>query len=680
MEIFLDILVLLGIIGISNILNRFVPFIPVPLFQIALGMVVVVLPPGIHISLNSELFLVLFIAPLLFNDGKRTPRDELWNLRAPILMLALGLVFATVLVVGYMIHWMIPSIPLPASFALAAILSPTDAVAVGAMAGRANLPKKIMRLLEGEALINDASGLVAFKFAVAAMVTGLFSLGNATFSFFVIAIGGLVVGAVVSLFIIWLRVFLRRHGMEDITMHMLIQLLTPFVIYLIAEELGVSGILAVVAGGIVHAIERDRTESSSNMKLRIVSESTWSIVLYILNGLVFVLLGLQIPDVISVIFEDRSFNNYLVIGYILLITAALIILRFVWVYVYSKGSWAVNKKENVEEPTLMEAILTSLSGVRGAVTLAGAFSIPFVLQDGSPFPERDLIIFIAAGVILLTLIIASITLPLLSKKENEAEDKDSEGIQQASKIKVLKAAIRGMKEEMNEDNEDAALSVISDYKKKIGQLLGQDALQNNDSQSRQMVFHIRLIAIQAERNEMERLLAQKEVSQEVADRFEQIIDQMEILLSHRFKMRFLVSMFRIRRLILNMVHSNKCKPAINDSQDPMDSLKEVSILTARSAISAVQNQMNDANRDSSLRVISHYHHTIERMSSNESSQLREDEDFQKNRVEFQFIAIQIERDEVQNMFESGEITRGEANQLRQFINYLEAGMLDDDEL
>lgn len=680
MEIFLDILVLLGIIGISNILNRFVPFIPVPLFQIALGMAVVVLPPGIHISLNSELFLVLFIAPLLFNDGKRTPRDELWNLRAPILMLALGLVFATVLVVGYMIHWMIPSIPLPASFALAAILSPTDAVAVGAMAGRANLPKKIMRLLEGEALINDASGLVAFKFAVAAMVTGLFSLGNATFSFFVIAIGGLVVGAVVSLFIIWLRVFLRRHGMEDITMHMLIQLLTPFVIYLIAEELGMSGILAVVAGGIVHAIERDRTDSSSNMKLRIVSESTWSIVLYILNGLVFVLLGLQIPDVISVIFEDRSFNNYLVIGYILLITAALIILRFVWVYVYSKGSWAVNKKENGEEPTLMEAILTSLSGVRGAVTLAGAFSIPFVLQDGSPFPERDLIIFIAAGVILLTLIIASITLPLLSKKENEAEDKDSAGIQQASKIKVLKAAIRGMKEEMNEDNEAAALSVISDYKKKIGQLLGQEALQNNDSQSRQMVFHIRLIGIQAERNEMERLLAEKEVSQEVADRFEQIIDQMEILLSHRFKMRFLVSMFRIRRLILNMVHSNKCKPAINDSQDPMDSLKEVSILTARSAISAVQNQMNDANRDSSLRVISHYHRTIERMSSNESSQLREDEDFQKYRVELQFKAIQIERDEVQNMFESGELTRAEANQLRQFINYLEAGMLDDDEL
>ena len=152
------------------------------------------------------------------------------------------------------------------------------------------------------------------------------------------------------------------------------------------------------------------------MKLRIVSESTWSIILYILNGLVFVILGLQIPDVISVIFENKSFNNVQVTGYILIITAALIVLRFGWVFLYSRGKWALSKREELEKPTLTSAVITSLSGVRGAVTLAGAFSIPIALQDGSPFPKRDLIIFIAAGVILLTLIIASITLPFFSKK------------------------------------------------------------------------------------------------------------------------------------------------------------------------------------------------------------------------------------------------------------------------
>lgn len=187
METFLVVLVLLGLIAISNIINRFIPFVPIPLIQIGLGVMVVLMPLGIHMTLEPELFFVLFIAPLLFNDGKRTPRNELWNLRGPILMLALGLVFATVLIAGYSINWMIPTIPLAAAFALAAILSPTDAVAVSAIAGRVHLPKSIHRILEGESLMNDASGLVAFNFAIAAAVTGMFSLPKASISFVIIA-------------------------------------------------------------------------------------------------------------------------------------------------------------------------------------------------------------------------------------------------------------------------------------------------------------------------------------------------------------------------------------------------------------------------------------------------------------------------------------------------------------
>ncbi|WP_412055222.1 cation:proton antiporter, partial [Bacillus altitudinis] len=319
MEIFLAVLVLLALIASSNIINRFLPFIPVPLIQVGLGILVAAFPSGLHISLNPELFFVLFIAPLLFNDGKRTPRDELWKLRAPILLLALGLVFATVIVAGYTIHWMIPSIPLPAAFALAAILSPTDVVAVSALSSRVNMPKGIMRLLEGEGLMNDASGLVAFKFAIAATVTGAFSIAEASFSFVLIAAGGLLTGFILSFFIIRFRYFLRRLGMDDVTMHIILQILTPFVIYLAAEEIGVSGILAVVAGGVTHAIEQDRMEANL-AKLQIASSNTWNIILFILNGLVFVLLGLQIPDVSTVIFQDEAFNNMQVISYILIIT------------------------------------------------------------------------------------------------------------------------------------------------------------------------------------------------------------------------------------------------------------------------------------------------------------------------------------------------------------------------
>lgn len=476
LDIFLVVLVLLTIIAISNIVNRFIPFIPVPLIQVALGILAASFPQGLHFELNTELFFVLFIAPLLFNDGKRTPRAELWNLRAPILLLALGLVFATVIVGGYTIHWMIPAIPLAAAFGLAAILSPTDVVAVSALSGRVKMPKGILRLLEGEGLMNDASGLVAFKFAIAAAVTGAFSLAQAAVSFVFISLGGLLCGVVISFLIIRFRLFLRRLGMQDVTMHMLIQILTPFVIYLAAEEIGVSGILAVVAGGITHAVEQDRLESTM-IKLQIVSSSTWNIILFILNGLVFVILGTQIPDVISVIFNDTAISNMKVIGYILVITFTLMLLRFLWVLFFWNGKWFFNKDQNIYKPGLRSTLLISISGVRGAVTLAGSFSIPYFLEDGTPFPERNLILFLAAGVILCTLVIATVVLPILTEKEEEDEERNKKLL--TARRKLIKTALQTIKEDMNETNKTASLAVIAEYNEKMKNLRFQQYTSSN---------------------------------------------------------------------------------------------------------------------------------------------------------------------------------------------------------
>lgn len=384
MELFLIVLLLLATIGLSNIINHFMPFIPVPLIQIFLGVMLATIPLGVQIPIEPELFFVLFIAPLLFNDGKNVPRAELWKLRKLIFLMALGLVLVTVLAIGYSAHWLIPSIPLPAAFTLSAILSPTDVVAVGAISSRVKMPKGILHLLEGEGLMNDASGLVAF-FAVVATVTGVFSLADASWSFLQIAIGGFVGGGALAYLIIQLRVFIRRLGMEDVTMHMLIQILTPFTIFLVIEHYHLSGILAVVAAGIVHAIERDH-EKSPTYHLQVVSKSTWTVILYILNGLVFVLLGLQIPGIATEIFSDPKFNNLQAIGYILIITASLFLLRFVWVFLSFWGSWKFDK-QHLKKATLRLIGITTLSGVRGAVTLAAAFSIPFVLARWKPVPR-----------------------------------------------------------------------------------------------------------------------------------------------------------------------------------------------------------------------------------------------------------------------------------------------------
>lgn len=671
MELFIAVLVLLVLIGLSNILNRFVPFVPIPLIQIVLGVAIALLPAGVHLPLNPELFFVLFIAPLLYNDGKRTPRHELWNLRAPILLLALGLVFVTVVVAGYVIHWLIPTIPLPAAFALAAILSPTDAVAVGAMAGRVHLPKSIHRLLEGEALMNDASGLVAFKFAIAATVTGVFSLAQASFSFILIAIGGLLVGALLSFLLIRLGVWIRRLGMEDVTIHMLLQILTPFIIYLVSEEIGVSGILAVVAGGIIHAIERDRTESVQ-LKMQVVSASTWSVIIFILNGLVFVILGVQIPDVLSTIFENVSFNNLQVLGYVGLISVLLLVLRFVWIYLFWQGNEHFLKKKSIGKPRMKEITILTLSGVRGAVTLAGAFSIPYVLQDGSPFPERDLIIFLAAGVILFTLIAASVFLPVLANNEEKVADGTPQTTERKAQDIMLNAAIRAVKSEMNDENKAAALAVLSDLSKYIRQAAGQLTAGKRKDILKQETA-INLIGTRAERREIENMLDENVIASEAAFRCNSWLDRKEMMLANRTNTQMMFSISEIGRVLGHLFTNRSQKPDQPFMIENADLFRQVKLRTSEAAIKAIRAHINEGNRIVALSVIAKYERVIARLRT--WNQGKTEDPFNQEKLELQMVAIQEQRNTVQKLYEDGEINREVAGKLRRFINDVEATAL-----
>ncbi|HEY3363230.1 MAG TPA: Na+/H+ antiporter, partial [Methanosarcina sp.] len=664
MELFLVILVLLCLIGLSNIINRFIPFVPVPLIQIALGVTVAYLPSGIHLPLNPELFFVLFIAPLLFNDGTRMPREKLWNLRLPILLLAMGLVFITVLVMGYVIHWLVPSIPLPAAFALAAILSPTDAVAVGALAGRSALPKKLMHLLEGEALMNDASGLVAFKFAVAATVTGFFSLTQAATSFLLISIGGLFSGILLFFVIMHLRLFIRRLGMEDVTMHMLIQILTPFVIYLFAEQFEVSGILAVVAGGIIHAIVRDNSESKM-AKLQVVSVNTWSVILFILNGIVFLILGLQIPDVTTVIFHDIAISNTQVIIYIIAISLGLLLLRFIWNYLFWKEQW-MSSKTDPHISRLRSVILISLSGVRGAVTLAGAFSIPFVLQDGSPFPERALIIFLAAGVILFTLVAASIMLPLLAAKSISPVVSDQGAAEHTARKKIMRAVTQVLKEEMNYENRTATLSVISYYYEFRKLPIKNEKEYAPGLQTFGQEMAIRLIGLHAEQTETEHLLETGQISQDTAYHLQEHINAVEVALSNKLQSKFYLFIVLVKLAISKwFFHSQKTV------KSEMEEYNFARIQIFKAAIAAIREHMNEETQQTSLDLITSYHKSIERLSM-KAQHPQKRALFVKQKKELQLKAIQLERNEVQSLFESGEINRDLANKLRKSINFFEA--------
>ncbi|PZG35626.1 Na+/H+ antiporter [Listeria ivanovii] len=680
MEIFLYVLALLVAIFISNLLNRFVPFVSVPLIQIGLGVMIALMPITFDLKLNPELFLVMFIAPLLFNDGRRTDKKALWGMRMPILVLALGLVFATVVVIGYFVNWMIPTIPLAAAFALAAALAPTDAVAVSSLSGRINLPKRIMNLLEGEALINDASGLVAFQFAIAAMVTGVFSLLDASVSFFVIAIGGVLVGLVLS----WLKFrflkWVRGLGMEDVTFHMLIQILTPFIIYLAAEELHVSGILAVVAAGIMHSMERKKMDPQS-VKLNIVSQSTWSVIIFVLNGLVFLLLGTQLPSIIEVVWNDSGISNLQVIAYILSITTALILLRFVWVYL----SWNIGVKKREKQnkkttrPKLRPVLLTSLSGVRGAVTLASALAIPFFLDDGTLFPQRALIIFLASGVILCTLIIATFILPLLAK--NEEVTTEDERAEKATRIRILRNVIRELKEQVLPETKAATDEVIEDYRRRIYDLQHDNNTNRGmDEREREK----RLEIIEWQRANTQKMADNGELVATDSYRYQHYLNMLEQAIKQRFRTKIKTAWLFVQRFIMLIIHPkkwrkirHKMKKGISKDNERFQAIRKLREENEILVIQKLKDQLTEENADLIGPLITEHTMFLERVRNDQALSRGKQAKSEQKKREVQIVAFQTERDIIQHLFETGGISRDLARELRQNLNMIETYLYDD---
>ncbi|AQY50621.1 putative Na+/H+ antiporter [Listeria weihenstephanensis FSL R9-0317] len=685
MDIFYYVLIMLATILISNVVNRFIPFVSIPLIQIGLGVLVAFLPLAFELKLNPELFLVLFIAPLLFNDGKRTDRQALWNLRASILALALGLVFVTVLVIGYFVNWMIPTIPLAAAFALAAALAPTDAVAVGSLSGRIDLPKKITHLLEGEALMNDASGLVAFQFAIAAMVTGVFSIWSASVSFVIIAVGGIICGLVLTFIKFKFLKWIRGLGMEDVTLHMLIQILTPFVIYLVAEELHVSGILAVVAAGIMHAFEKRKMDPMT-VKLNVVSQGTWSVIIFVLNGLVFIILGTQLPDIIQVVWQNSGVSNWQVIFYVLLITFSLITIRFLWIHL----GWLIPhmlKREDTSKLNLRATVLTSLSGVRGAVTLASALSIPFVLGDGTPFPQRSLIICIASGVILCSLIIATAILPMLARKDETTTD--SPRAEKALRVSVCRKVIEELNKEVTTENKLATEVVVEDYRGRMRGILKEDMDLSKQREVAKAQQELRLQILKWERENTDLLASRGETSHQTASRYKKYIDAMEKALARKTKTRSGTTSLMFKRLTRQILHPkqwqeakarfNEMKQNPEQSQKMMEEIRELREKNVALITDRLKSMLDDSNQAVIWPLIDENKRLLDQMRRDIGS-AKSRARFEKNKKEVQLQAIQIERDVLQELFEQGKISRDLVRDMRQNLNLYETYYFGSEEL
>ena len=470
-ETFELILILLACVIVSAPIDLVLRRVALPLVQVGIGFAVAfVLPEVAHVYVDPELFLALFIAPLLFNEARESVKADLFHNLGHILSMAIGLVLITVLVVGFSLNWLVPSIPLAAAFACAGALGPTDAAAVGALGSTISLTRRQKTLLTGEALINDASGVVSFQFAIAAAVTGTFSAADAGASFLVLFFGGIAAGVVMGALAVSSVTILRRHGFENTVVHVLYEVLTPFVVFLAAEALHVSGILAVVAAGLIMANSKFALYSTEIARQQVLSSGVWEVLVFLINGVLFVLLGMQLPQAMSPTLQS-SFSLLQLIGIILVMTTLVIAVRFVWVTILE----FVNRnretgERGIDHPkrAIKDSLITTIAGPKGAVTLSIILTIPLTVADGSASPNRDLIIFLTAGTILMTLIVANVFLPILAGGSEKAHTEDDMLV---ARIAVLDATLKRirtiLKSDENADYVPALRLVAARYRSRL---------------------------------------------------------------------------------------------------------------------------------------------------------------------------------------------------------------------
>lgn len=541
METITLVLTLLFAVVVSGILARLLPLpIPRPLVQIALGAGVGLVADW-RVTLDPEIFFLLFLPPLLFLDGWRIPREDLVKDRSTILQLALGLVVFTVLGMGFFINWMIPAMPLAVAFALAAVVSPTDPIAVSAITQRAPIPKRMMHILEGESLLNDASGLVCLRFAIAAALTGAFSLRDAAVDFLWIAIGGVAVGTGLTWLIGWAKAIVARRLGEESGSQILISLLIPFGAYLIAERLHCSGILAAVAAGLTMGFVETRGNTLAITRIR--RTTVWDMIQFTANGIIFVLLGEQLPTILAgaaatVRLTGHHEPGWLAI-YVVGINFGLAALRFLWVWLSFRLT-LFRRPGTRDRPSWRVIAAMSFAGVRGAITLAGILTLPLAMADGTPFPARELAIFLAMGVIIVSLIVASIGLPLLIRGLEMPPEPAVKAEIDAARVAAAEAAIAEIERTQHRladgrKDADAYVNIASRlmdfYRDRIDHQTTAPEEKDVRLRDERVEYELRLAALKAERAEIFRRVRNRELGSESARKLVRELDLFEARLA-----------------------------------------------------------------------------------------------------------------------------------------------------
>ena len=692
-----EVLLLIFLVLISKVFTHYLKIVPDSLIQIGLGLLVALFFK-VQVPLQTDWFLLLFIAPLLFNDGRKFPKQELWKLKGPIFANAIILVFVTTLLGGYLIYLIVPEIPLYVSFALAAILSPTDPVAVQSIAKQAKLDSNILHLVSGESLINDASGLIGFKYAVAAVTTGYFSIVNATGDFIYTAVIGLVAGVLIMLVIEMAHDFLHNQGITDIIFYVAFKLMSPFIVYLITEDVfHASGVIAVVAAG-VFSHTRNMQIIDDRPEMSLVTERTWSLVVYLLNGIVFVILGIELPIATSESLKSDNYNNLSLFGYVIGAWVIILLIRVSWILVYETFQYLRHRRDNV---SIRSAFLVGLSGVRGAITMAGVLSVPLLIENGADFPARSLMLFIAAGVIILSLIVASLLIPIFTKVnfpfENRGSDidedeEDDEGVvdeededdqanymtEEQAKYFLMQLAVQTIEEHRRDYNQQAAYDLILNYQILMRRLQLSNQTDEALTRTLKQEMELRSVAYEAERNALHRLLEKGIITANDYYQSMKRIDQIENHFAHDLKAANTWWTWRkMKTRVAGLLHW-LTRWMINQNTD-IEKRRIIDVETSKAAIKALSKYVsdarvvgNDVERNAVYQLIVSYRNRIEH---SKNPKLKLATKYKQDLELLRFEAVNAQRIGIVQLRDGERISATTVQKLRQYLNYSENSII-----
>jgi CPA1 family monovalent cation:H+ antiporter len=488
--------------------------LPYPIALVLGGGLLAFVPGLPQLPVDPALILYIVLPPLLYHSALATSwRDFRGNLRA-ISMLAIGLVAITTLAVGCTIRWLVPGMPWAVAFALGAIVSPTDAGATSAMLSGMRLPRRIVWLTQGESLVNDASGLVLYKFAVAAALTGVFSMTDAAIDFAWLSIGGVALGVAIG----WLFVAIHRR-LDDTPTEIMLSIVLPYSAYLIADAAGLSAVLAVVAAGLVrgrHAPEAFSPES------RMLAQSVWSILAFLINTLVFILIGLQLPSIVG---RLDDYSGWALFGLAAAVSGAAIVVRVLWMF---PGAWlprllSPGIRTREPQPPWQHLLLVGWFGMRGVVSLAAALALPLETIDGTPFPYRDLVIFLVFSLILATLVLQGLTIGPLVRWLRIGGDWRAHEEESQARFRLAEAALEELDREANDRwaNEDIIRTVAAEYRARIDTLGPHHMVMVGDDEP---LKRTRLAAVRAERRRLIELWRAEAIGDEILHRLERELD------------------------------------------------------------------------------------------------------------------------------------------------------------